>query len=98
MNAHRAVRRRLSVLFLHLHNALKHISPCSYSAQSEREGERACVQMNQCCLLYCFRLKLFRVSYLREQQIMFSKLALIISDPGERKALSLRTIKDMELP
>lgn len=34
----------------------------------------------------------------RELRIMFSKLSLIISDPGERRDLSLHTIKAMELP
>lgn len=66
-----------------------------YQPAEERAG--ACVQMNQRCLLYCFRLELFQVAYLREPQIMCSKLTLIISDPGERRALSLHTIKAMEL-
>lgn len=86
---------------LSLCHALKHISPPTpQPPPMRRTGDRAraCVQMNQRCLLYCFRLEPFRVAYLRELQIMFSKLTLIISDPGERRALSLHTIKATELP
>lgn len=85
---------------LSLCHALKHISPPNPppNAAHRRHRARACVQMNQRCLLYCFRLEPFRVAYLRELQIMFSKLTLIISDPGERRALSLHTIKATELP
>lgn len=88
-------------------HTLKHITPpplppsfpsTTHPRYQPAEGRAgACVQMNQCCLLYCFRLELFQVAYLREPQIMCSKLTLIISDPGERRALSLHTIKAMEL-
>lgn len=106
MNGHKPRLLCLSALFLHLcitlDHTLKHISRPPHivhrEREREREGVRACVQMNQCCLLYSSRLELFQVAYLREPQIMFSKLTLIISDPGERRDLSLHTIKATELP
>lgn len=56
------------------------------------------VPTNQHCVLHSFRPRLFQISCLRELQIMCRVLTLIISDSGESRALSLRTIKATLLP
>lgn len=109
MNAHRARLLCLSVLFLYLHitlyHTLKHISPPLYTAQKERERvrEKESTCTNESVLfVVLFQARAVSSSFFffleREPQIMFSKLTLIISDPGERRALSLHTIKAMVLP
>lgn len=74
---------------------LKHIP---LATPAGPDGAGPCVPMNQCWLLYSFRPGLFQVSCLRELQIMWSTLTLIISDSRERRALSLHTIKATVLP
>lgn len=57
----------LSHLRITLYHTLKHISPPPLQLAKKERG-RACVQMNQCCLLYCFRLEPFQVAYSRESR------------------------------
>lgn len=80
-----------------------HLKPLLYYISFWKLVNTTCSDINcandfAACLLFCFKHELLRAAYLQELQIMFSKLTLIISDPGEGRALSLPAIKAMELP
>lgn len=65
--------------------------PCQPSV----EQARACVQNESALFVVLFRARVVSSSPL---EMVRTELTLIISDPGERRALSLHTIKAVELP